>query len=336
MAIFKPKTQLKLIRAKQNPIIRPKRAKWERRTYNPGVILIKDKIYILYRAEMTIGYASTEDGVHIKERLTQPIFIPTEKYDEHPGYPGAEDPRLVQIMDRLYMTYTLFEGDFSSIKMALTSIKVKDFLSKRWRWRQPVLMTPPGKRHKNVVLFPEKIKNKFAILHRISPKVSIKYVKDIDKYFNGKRYFTSVYKKVRRNNSWDTYIRGAGPPPIRTDLGWLLLYHAIDEREPHRFKIGAMILDFKDPTKILYRSHNALLAPDKSYENRSIRPGSRYKSGVVYASGAVVKNGTLLVYYGGADSVTCVASIPMKKLLLGLVKQDQEFKESKKRNKNKK
>lgn len=335
MAIFKPKTQIKLVRAKENPIIKPKRAKWERRTYNPGAILIKDKIYILYRAEMAIGYASSLDGAHIKERLKQPIFIPKEKYDKSTGYPGAEDPRLVQIGKKIYMTYTLFEGDFSSMKMAITSIKVDDFLKKSWNWKKPVLMTPPGRRHKNIVLFPEKIKNKFAILHRISPKVSIKYVKDIDKYFNGKRHFTSVYKKVHRGNFWDTYLRGAGPPPIRTELGWLVLYHAIEEKEPHRFKVGAMILDFKDPTKILYRAHNPILAPDKPYENRPLRRGSRYKSGVVYASGAVVKDGTLLVYYGGADSVTCMASIPLEKLLSGLIQQDKELKEFKKKNKNK-
>ena len=91
-----------------------------------------------------------------------------------------------------------------------------------------------------------------------------------------------------------------------------------------------MILDFKDPTRILYRSHNPILAPDKPYENRRWRKG---KSGVVYASGAVVKEGILYVYYGGADHVVCVASIPLAELLEGLQKQDTEFKEFKKKNK---
>ena len=329
--IFRPKTKVKLTRARANPIIRPRRYKWEARTYNPGAIFLGGRIHILYRGEAAIGYAATKDGTRIIERLTRPIFVPKERYDKNSkGYPGAEDPRLVRIGERIYMTYTQFEGDFSSIKMALTSIRTRDFLKKKWNWRKPVLMTPPGKRNKNVMLFPEKIKNKFAILERISPKISIKYVKDLYKFFNGKRFLKNGYRKVHRYNFWDTWLRGAGAPPIRTELGWLLLYHAIEKRQRRRFKLGAMILDFKDPTRILYRSYNPILAPDKPYENRRWKKG---KSGVVYASGAVVKEGILYVYYGGADHVVCVASIPLAELLEGLQKQDTEFKEFKKKNK---
>jgi predicted GH43/DUF377 family glycosyl hydrolase len=62
-----------------------------------------------------------------------------------------------------------------------------------------------------------------------------------------------------RKNYWDNRIRGAGPPPIKTDLGWLLLYHANDVYDPHRYKLGAMLLDLKDPTKVLYRSSTPIL-----------------------------------------------------------------------------
>jgi predicted GH43/DUF377 family glycosyl hydrolase len=75
----------------------------------------------------------------------------------------------------------------------------------------------------------------------------------------------------------------------------------MDVRDPNRYKLGAMILDIADPTKVLYRSQVPILEPEEWYENTG------WKSGVVYSCGAVVKEGELYVYYGGADSVVCVA-----------------------------
>jgi predicted GH43/DUF377 family glycosyl hydrolase len=75
----------------------------------------------------------------------------------------------------------------------------------------------------------------------------------------------------------------------------------MDLRDPNRYKLGAMILDAADPTKVLYRSRTPILEPDFNYENQG------FKSGVVYSCGAVVNEGELYVYYGGADSVVCVA-----------------------------
>ena len=63
-----------------------------------------------------------------------------------------------------------------------------------------------------------------------------------------------VIARDGRVGFWDNRVRGAGPPPIKTKEGWLLFYHAIDMREPSKYKLGAMILDLNDPTKILYRT----------------------------------------------------------------------------------
>ena len=70
---------------------------------------------------------------------------------------------------------------------------------------------------------------------------------------------------------------------------------------PNRYKLGAMLLDLDDPTKMLYRSRTPILEPDFDYENQG------FKAGVVYSCGAVINDGEFYVYYGGADSVTCVA-----------------------------
>jgi hypothetical protein len=110
--------------------------------------------------------------------------------------------------------------------------------------------------------------------------------------------------------SWqaDQTSSGGGPPPLKTELGWLLFYHAIEKKEPDKYKLGAMILDKDDPTKVLYRSNNAILYPEMWYENDG-------KPGVVYASGSVIRGDDVYIYYGGGDRVVCAAKTNLKQLL---------------------
>ena len=126
------------------------------------------------------------------------------------------------------------------------------------------------------MLFPEKIGGKYAILHSIVPKVDIAYRDSIEDIGTTEPYITSWVGArgdlPAREDSWDSFVRGAGPPPLKTPLGWLLFYHAIDEQDPGRYKLGAMLLDLADPTKILYRSMAPVLSPDESYENHG-KPG---------------------------------------------------------------
>ena len=117
-----------------------------------------------------------------------------------------------------------------------------------------------------------------------------------------------------RKGVWDSRVRGVGAPPIKTQEGWLVMYHAIDDRDSGKYKLGAMILDYENPEKILHRSATPILEPDKVYENDG------FKSGVVYSCGAVVIGGTLFVYYGGADSIICVATANLNEFLDALKK----------------
>jgi len=148
--------------------------------------------------------------------------------------------------------------------------------------------------------------------------VTINYLDNLD-FKNGEFVDSQFGGVAGRMHAWDNLMRGAGPPPIKTPCGWLLLYHAMNRRDPNRYKIGAMILDEKDPTKILYRSRLPILEPDMPYENEG------FKAGVVYSCGAAVKDGELFIYYGGADKVSCVASAPLDKFLDDL-KKDVEIK----------
>ncbi len=318
------KPHVELHRLLENPIISPvKDNDWESwQTFNPGVVLLDDKIHFFYRAIgedgiSRLGYASSNDGFHIEKRLSFPIYEHPVKqrfyniysYFSGGSFGGCEDPRIVQIEgeDVLYMTYTACD---LGLRVALTSIKVKDFSEKRWKWMSPKLISPPDELHKNWVIFPKKIKGKYAILHSISPRILIDYVDSLD--FNDGYYLKSYYNGYsnrKRKNCWDSWIRGAGPAPIETPDGWLLFYHAIDKHDPGKYKVGAMLLDLEEPTKILHRCQEPVLEPKRWYENDG------FKSGVVYVSGAVVKNGELFVYYGGADSYVCVASAPLKEFL---------------------
>ena len=131
---------------------------------------------------------------------------------------------------------------------------------------------------------------------------------------DGKNFIHSVYNSNALWSSPSKWIRGVGPTPIKTKYGWLVLYHGIEKKDPNRYKLWAMILDSKEPTKVLYDSKDPILEPDESYENEG------YKSGVVYSCGTVVKNGILFVYYGGADKVSCLATADLDSFLKELVR----------------
>ena len=322
----------------KNPVITPRSGlDWEAvGTFNPSVFQDREDLHLFYRALGSdgisrVGYAWSKDGLSFT-RHPFPVFEPSEgsgmpdanKTKEpigyHPtyytsggGWGGSEDPRVVKIDDTIYMTYVAFEG-WNSVRIALTSISVDDFKAGKWKWKEPIMLSPINEVHKNWVLFPEKINGKFAILHGLSPKVLVDYV-DSFETFDKTKQIKSYPPIGGRETHWDSRMRGAGPPPIKTDLGWLLLYHAQDTKEPHKYKLGAMILDEKDPTKILYRSAHPILSPEEYYENDG-------KPGVIYASGAVIRGDDLRVYYGGGDKVVCIASTPLKEFMNYLITED--------------
>lgn len=312
-----------------NPILEPINENfWESKAvFNPAAIYEDDKVHLVYRAvgdnDVSVwGYAVSSNGIQIDKRFIKPIYEPREPFEgvsgrkftplcssyyiSGPGYGGCEDPRITKIGGTFYVTYTAFNG-IDLPRLALTSIKVEDFLNGKWNWSDPVLISPPDEVHKNWVIFPEKIKGKYAILHSISPNILVDYFDSLE--FDGTTFIKSCYGCESRKNVWDNRVRGAGPPPIKTKDGWLLLYHAMELNDPNKYKIGAMLLDHNDPTKVLHRSAEPILEPDARYENDGL------KAGVVYTCGAVVVDDKLIVYYGGADTVVCAAVARLESFL---------------------
>ena len=213
----------------------------------------------------------------------------------------------------VYMTYVAYDG-WSPPRVALTSIALKDFLDNNFIWEKPVLISPPGVVDKSAVIFPEKINGKYAIMHRVFPNILIDYVDSLDD-FDGKTFVYGEHKiEPRSKEWWDSRKIGAGAPPLKTDEGWLLIYQAVDDKDASEYKVGAMLLDLEDPTKVIARSAEPILLPREEYENVG------FKAGVVYPCGAVIKDNTLFVYYGGADSYVCVATANLKDFIGDLKK----------------
>jgi len=321
---------------RKNPIIEPRdNVSWEvNGTFNPAAIYLDKKVHLVYRAVgedniSAFGYAVSKDGINFPNRFKKPIYMPTQSFEfikykkQKPsfcypymsggGWGGCEDPRLSVIDDRIFMTYTAFNGK-NAPGVAITSIKKNDFLNKKWNWDKAHLISEPDKIQKNWSMFPEKINNKYAIIHSISPKISIDYFDELD--FE-QITIKSNYSKDSDNLEWESYLRGVAAPPIKTDKGWILFYHAMDRENPELYKAGVMLLDLKDPTKIIGRSKKPILEPCEFYENNG-------KFGVVYICGSVLKNNKIYIYYGGADKVGCLATVKLEDILSCLIPEKKQ------------
>src|SRR3989344_1877047 len=340
----KPKT-LNLRRALHNPIMSPASdSYWESEAvFNPGAVFHKGRVHLFYRALGSdgisrVGYASSKDGIHFDKRYPHPVYMPetvaesakhrpytsparlsysTGLYVSGGGWGGCEDPRAVKIDDRVYLTFNIFNG-WHSIRVGLTSIGEDDLEQGRWNWRRFIFLSPPNERHKNWALFPEKIKGKYALLHNLHDddpsRVRVEYIDSLEEpipSFNS----PDPHLLPDRELAWHHRTRSVGPPPVKTRYGWLLFFHSIDKNDPGSYKLGGLLLDSKDPQKILYRSRYPVLEPDEWYEND-------WKPGIVYASGAIVKDGTLFIYYGGGDKHIGVAYINLDEFVRKLMNNE--------------
>jgi predicted GH43/DUF377 family glycosyl hydrolase len=317
---------VRLAKNKKNPILVPTDLPWERDgAFNPTAVDLSGEVHLLYRAVgeggfSFIGYASSQNGVDIDERLPYPVYKPREAFEGGTSAPlgdaglfasggswgGCEDPKLTRIEDTIYLTYVAHNGTWP-MRTALTSISVADFLAKRWNWSRPELLSAPNVGSKSVVILPEKVDGQYVIFHRLWPNIVVDIVPELE-FGPSKRWLSVKGKIPPRRSFWDSQKLSLGAAPIKTERGWLAVYNAVDRRDSSRYKIGAMLLDAKDPLKVIARSRQPLLSPDKWYENDG-------KPGIAYPGGAVERDGQLSVYYGGADRVSCVATIPTDELL---------------------
>jgi len=310
----------KLIRFSGNPIITPRSGvDWESRaTFNPAAILIDSTIYIVYRAmsldnTSVLGLAQSQDGITITNRESNPICLPEHHFETKKNtnsFSGCEDPRLTQIGDKIYMCYTAYDGT-NPPSIALTSILVKDFVSKHWNFQTPIIISDPRVDNKDGCLFPEKINGLYTFLHREGGKgIMIDHVTDLE--FKNNRHLEGDVCFSLGHNDWENAKMGIASPPIKTEKGWLLLYHGVSRQDQH-YRVGAMLLKLDDPKIVLGRTKYPLLEPEMAYEKIG------EVNNVVFPCGAVVKNGEIFVYYGGGDKVVGVAVGHLSEIINSLI-----------------
>ncbi|MFC1570403.1 glycosidase [Candidatus Omnitrophota bacterium] len=299
-----------LKRYKGNPILSPIGDGWESvMVYNCAAIYEGGKVHILYRAQgaktgiSRFGYASSKDGFTIDERLDYPVFGPSA--DNDLDCKGVEDPRLTRIGDRIYLCYTAYGNNMgmvfpiNGVQLAVTSISVDDFLNKKWNWSE---RTYPFYRvdNKNSFFFPEKVNGRYVMVHRIPPHMWIAYSDDMETWVDQKILMSP-------ESEWEYFKIGGGAPPIKTDKGWILIYHGVDRQM--RYRLGVALLDLDDPGKVIARYDKPFFEPEVDYEVNGVVPN------VTFTCGAVRIDDTVYVYYGGADTVICVATAKVDEIL---------------------
>lgn len=303
-----------------NPILSPvPEHNWESRyVLNPAAIFVDGKFHILYRAQgrdntSVVGYAQSSDGVHIDHKSSEPIYIPREKFEQkiyENSFSGCEDPRLTKLSDTIYMCYTAYDG-VNPTRVAFTNIRVEDFIKNNWNWSTPVLISPPGVNDKNACIFSEKIDDKYVFLHRLQNSIWIDSVSDLD--FSNNKWLEGELLFGPNDYAWDSEKIGIGPPPLKIDQGWLLIYHGLSKYDG-RYRLGAALLDISKPWHVLARLDYPILEPVENYEHEGLRPGT------VFACGAVIFDNNLFIYYGGSDQYVCVASASVRVITEELAK----------------
>lgn len=299
---------MKLIRHPDNPILLPDlTSDWEcYNVFNPGVIYHKGLFHMLYRAQgldwiSRIGYAVSEDGISWN-RMRQPVLQPVDGSDSR----GVEDPRVIEIDQTFYMTYTAYGRDYPGKGEPFLGGGITPMIARSANlitWERLGTLVQ-GEDNKDHVLFPRKINGRYAILHRRRPQVWIAYSDDLRSW--PEETMAPLYGP-RLDNWWDNESVGSNGAPIETKHGWLCLNHAYDKS--HIYRIGVILLGLEDPTQVIHRPKEPIFWPEELWELRGDVPQ------VVFSNANPVVNGTVYVYYGGADHVIGLATCALDELL---------------------
>lgn len=311
-------------RSSYNPILAPTDRWWETKSVlNPGVAIHDGRVAIIYRAVggdglSRFGLAWSSDGERIDERLELPFYEGT--LDDPYARLGVEDPRITQLNGLYYLTYckaSVDTADTPPLHWEFAPFRVRSGLgvTHDFRLMREVGAILSGTNTKDAVLFPERIGNNYAALVRDFP--SIQYVTSPD------TMTWSQPKLVMEPvpGTWQGERIGAGPPPIRTEWGWLLLYHGNEyfhhASNQRMYRMGLAVLDAEDPSQVLYRHPEPVFSPEASYEIAGP------VGNVVFGTGLLEMNNRYYLYYGAGDGVIGVATTE-KSALLDLVRQGVE------------
>ncbi|MDD4412612.1 MAG: pesticidal protein Cry7Aa [Patescibacteria group bacterium] len=314
----------------------------DRSVLNPGILQDGRTVHMIYRAinkeyMSALGYARFDGHRKLVERWSHPFLEASTAYESR----GVEDPRITKIGDTIYVTYVAHDGKNAQICYLYGSdlfnlrrggiigpkIKYKDAakLFDKKKLKDDYLFFEAYYRNysgedvliweKDGVIFPEKIRGKYVMTHRILPDIQIvafKDFEDLKKQSFWREYLKEVHKHVMLENKYRFEERhiGGGAPPIKTKMGWLMIYHGVEESNINRvYHAAAALFDLNDPTKLISRLPYPLFSPDKSFELKG------QVDSVVFPTGTAIFGDKLYIYYGAADTHIALASVNLDDLL---------------------
>ena len=264
---------------------------------DPRVIGYKGQNYLT-----TLSYlrpVCSDDDVHFYEDPSmRPIF--GKGFQESFG---IEDCRVATMEDGFWLTFT----EVSPVAVGVGLIHTKDFQTLE---REGMIFPP---HNKDCALFEEKIGGKWYAFHRpSSPELGGNYIwvaESPDRIHWGRH----ICIATTRPGKWDSARVGAGAAPIRTEKGWLEIYHGANKE--NRYCLGALLLDLDDPTKVIARSEEPIMEPIAPYEQTG------FFGNVVFTNGFYrLDEDTVRIFYGASDEVICSAEFSIKEILDTLCK----------------
>ncbi|MBA2708733.1 MAG: hypothetical protein H0U59_13085 [Gemmatimonadaceae bacterium] len=302
-----------LERLAANPLVRPSDIRFTQASgaFNAGATVDRatGKVVLLVRVfeqdtrRSCLALALSSDGMVIDEIRNEPAITRQETYEEW----GVEDARItcMESEGRYAITYT----GYSPAGPRVCLITTDDLLApERYRRHGPRMAGD----NKNSVIFPERVEGQYVILHRPMPCIECIRVSSLEEEWrpNGVRLLGP------RPGTWRSSRVGAGAPPIRTRIGWLMAFHgATTIEEGNVYSMGWCVLDLDEPESVLYVSDVPALVPEAEYEIElneipQVDPAN-FRNGVrvVFPQGLVEAGDDLIVYYGAADVSVAAARV---------------------------
>lgn len=261
---------------------------------DPRVINYKGADYLTTLSHLRLF--CSEDGIHFTEPEGYPALHgegPLQSF-------GIEDCRVSRVDDTWYLTFTAVSPNGVGVGMRSTK-NWKDFTAHG-------MILPPH--NKDCAIFAERVNDRFYALHRPSSvDIGGNYIW-LAQSPDGIHWGQHECLIRTRKGYWDSARIGAGAAPVKTEQGWLEIYHGADE--DHQYGLGALLLDLHDPSIVLARSETPIMLPEAPYELTG------FFGHVVFTNGHIVKDDTLTIYYGAADEVVCAARFSIRDILSSL------------------
>jgi Predicted glycosylase len=299
--------------------------------FNAGMILAGDIVHMLYRYAVwnpacdektqspyimdDIRYASLTPEGKLLSESKQPLISPSLAWD----FSGCQDPRIVYFEGAYYIFYCGWDKDIAPEgcdKARVGIARTKDF-----KYCEKLGIIDHFTWDKDAFIFPDRINGKIAYIHRVIPNIQIDYFDSFEQMLDPKSwedYESRIEQStvMRAAFPWECGKVGGSVPPIKTDKGWILIYHGVEVFPDRSFiyRAGAALLDIENPSRIIARLPYTILEPEEDYEIHGDIDN------VVFPVGGYIYNNDLYVSYGGADRCVAMAKIPLDGLMAEMEK----------------